>query len=164
MVALLRLKDATDMNEPIERSSLTLKCKGNWRLYNTKTIILPVVLYECDSWVLILREEHRLVLFGDKEQSIFGQKRQEVTGGWRKLHNEELHNVYSSWNIFTVIIWRRMRCVGHAARLGEIRNTYKILVGKLDGKSPPGRLRRWWDSTQMVLRNNVDWTDLAKDR
>jgi hypothetical protein len=66
---------------------------------------------------------------------IFGPKRDELTGGWRKLHNEELHNLYSSPSIIRMIKPRRMRWAGHAARMGERRNAYRILVGKPEGKS-----------------------------
>jgi hypothetical protein len=64
---------------------------------------------------------------------IFGPKRDEVTGGWKKLHNEELHGLYSSPSIIRVIKSRRMRWVGHVARMGEVRNAYNILVGSLTG-------------------------------
>jgi hypothetical protein len=71
-----------------------------------KTIILPVVLYGCESWSLTLREEHRVL------RRIFGPKRDEVAGGWRKLHNEELHNLYSSPNIIRMIKSKRMGWLG----------------------------------------------------
>jgi hypothetical protein len=74
-----------------------------------KTIILPVVLYGCETWSLTLREEHRLRVFENRVlRKIFGPKRDEVTGRWRKLH-EELHGLYSSPNIIRVIKARRMR-------------------------------------------------------
>jgi hypothetical protein len=73
---------------------------------------------------------------------IFGPRRNEVTGDWRKLHNEELHNLYSSPNIIRLIKSRRMRWAGHVARMGETRNAYRILVRKPEGKSPLGRPRR----------------------
>jgi hypothetical protein len=76
-----------------------------------------------------------------------------VRGGWRKLHNEELHNLYSSPSIIRVIKSRRMRWAGHAARMGERRNAYRILVGKPEGKTPLGRPRcRWVDNIKMDLR------------
>jgi hypothetical protein len=84
------------------------------RIY--KTIILPVILYGCKTWSLTLREEHRLRVFENKVlKRIFGPKRDEVTGGWRKLHNEELHDLYSSSSIIRIIKSRRMRWVGHVA-------------------------------------------------
>jgi hypothetical protein len=76
-----------------------------------------------------------------------------VTRGWRKLHNEELHNLYSSPSIIRVIKLRRMRWAEHAARIGEKRNAYRILVAKPEGKRPLGRLRRWWvNNIKMDLR------------
>jgi hypothetical protein len=88
---------------------------------------------------------------------IFGPKRDEVTGGWRKLHNEELHNLYSSPSIIRVIKSRRTRWAGHVARMGEKRNAYRILVGKTEGKRPLGRpRRRWVDNIKMDLRE-IGW-------
>jgi hypothetical protein len=87
------------------------------RIY--KTIILPVILYGCKTWSLTLREEHRLRVFGNKVlRRIFGPKRDNVTGGWRKLHNEELRDLYSSPSIFRIIKSRRMRWAGHVGRTG----------------------------------------------
>jgi hypothetical protein len=85
-----------------------------------KTIILPVVLYGCETWSLRLREEHRLRVFENRVlRRIFGPKGDEVTGGWRKLHNEKLHNLYSSPGIIRMINSRRMRWAGHVARMGR---------------------------------------------
>jgi hypothetical protein len=76
-----------------------------------------------------------------------------VTGGWRKLHNEELHNLYSSPSIIRMIKSRRMGLAGQVARMGEKRNAYRILVGKPEGKRPLGRSRRRWvDNIKMDLR------------
>jgi hypothetical protein len=91
---------------------------------------------------------------------IFVTKRDEVTGGWRKLHNEELHNLYSSPSII------RMRWAGHVARMGEKRNAYRILVGNAEGKRPLGRPRCMWvNNIKMDLRkigwDGMDWIDLA---
>jgi hypothetical protein len=78
-------------------------------------------------------------------RTIFGQKRDGVTGGWRKLHNEELHNLHSTPSIIRIIKSRRMRWAGHVARMGEKRHVYRLLVGKSEGKKRPlGRPRRWW--------------------
>jgi hypothetical protein len=92
-----------------------------------------------------------------------------VTGGWRKLHNEELHNLYSSTSIIRMIRSRRIIWVGHVARMGEKRNAYRILVGKPEGKIPLGRPRhRWVDNIKMNLRevgwDDMDWIYLAQDR
>jgi hypothetical protein len=83
---------------------------------------------------------------------IFGLKRNKVTGGWRKLRNEELHNLYSSPSIIRMIKSRRMRWAGYVARMGEKRNPYRILVGKPEGKRPLGRPRlRWVDNIKIDL-------------
>jgi hypothetical protein len=100
---------------------------------------------------------------------IFGPKKDDVTGHWRKLHNEELHNLKSSPNIIRMIKSRKMRWAGHVARMGETRNAYRILVGKPEGKRPLGiPRRRWVDNIKMDLReigwDGVDWNELAQDR
>jgi hypothetical protein len=101
---------------------------------------------------------------------IFGPKRGEVTGHWRKLHNEELHNFYSSPDIIRQVKSRGMRWAGHVARMREERKVYKVLVGKPEGKRPLGRpRRRWEDGIRMDLREiglggDVDWIRLAQDR
>jgi hypothetical protein len=100
-----------------------------------KTIILPVVLYGCETRSLTLREEHRLRVFENRVlRRIFGPKWDEVTGEWRKMHNEELHNLYSSPDIIRQVKSRRMRWAGYVARMGEERKVYKVLVGKPEGK------------------------------
>jgi hypothetical protein len=138
------------------------------RIY--KTIILPVVLYGCETWSLTVRVEHELRVFENRIlRRIFGPKRDRVTGGWRKLHNEELHNLYSSQSIIRITKSRRMRWAGHAAGMGEKRNVSRLLVGNLEGKRPLGRLRRRWiDNIKMDLLqiglNVVDWIGLAQDR
>jgi hypothetical protein len=83
-------------------------------------IIVPVVLYGCGTWSLTLREEHRLRVFENRVlRRIFGPKRDELTGEWRKLHSEELHNLYSFPDIIRKVKSRRMRWSGHVARMGE---------------------------------------------
>jgi hypothetical protein len=135
-----------------------------------KTIILPVVLYGCETWSLTLREEHRLRVFENMVlRRIFGRKRDGVTGEWRKMHNEELHNLYSSPDIIRQVKSRRMRWAGHVARMGEERKLYKFLVGKSEGKRPLGRpRRRWEDGIRMDLREIglgcVDWIRQSQDR
>ena len=98
-----------------------------------RTIILPVVLYGCETWSLTLREERRLRVFGNRVlRRVFGPKRDEVTAEWRKLHNEELNDLYSLPNIVRVVKSRRMRWAGHVARIGEDRGVHRVLVGKPD--------------------------------
>ena len=83
---------------------------------------------------------------------VFGPKRDEVTGEWRKLHNEELSDLYSSPNIMRVVKYRRMRWAGHVALMGEGRGVHRVLVGKPEGKRPLGRPRlRWDDNIKMDL-------------
>ncbi|KAJ4452277.1 hypothetical protein ANN_03795 [Periplaneta americana] len=107
------------------------------RIY--KTVILPVVLYGCETWTLTLREEQRLRVFENKVlRKIFVAKRDEVTGEWRKLHNTELHALYSSPDIIRNIKSIRLRWAGHVARMGESRNAYRVLVGRPEGKRPWG--------------------------
>ena len=108
-------------------------------------LILPIVLYGCETWSLTLREERKLRVFENMVlRRIFGPRRDEVTGEWRKLHNEELNDLYSSPNIVRVIKSRRMRWAGHVVRVGEERGAYRLLVGKPEGKRPMGRPRRRW--------------------
>jgi len=84
---------------------------------------------------------------------IFGQRKDEVTGLWRRLHNEKLNDLYCSPNIVRVIKWRRMRWAGHVARMGEGMGVYRVLVGKPEGRRPLGRpRRRWVDNIRMDLR------------
>jgi hypothetical protein len=118
-----------------------------------KTVILSVVLYGCETWSLTLREEHRLRVFENWViRRIFGPKRDEVTGEWRKLHNEELHILYSSPNIIRQITSRRMRWVGHVVRMGEERNVCRVMALKSKGKKPLGRPRlRWEDGISIQL-------------
>jgi hypothetical protein len=98
-------------------------------------IILPFVLYGCEIWSLTLSEVHRTrVLENRVLRRIFGPKRDEVTGEWRKLHNEELHNLYSSPDIIRQVKSRRMRWAGHVERMEEERKVYKVLEGKPAGK------------------------------
>jgi hypothetical protein len=130
-----------------------------------KTIILPVVLYGCETLSLTLREEHRLRVFENRVlMRIFGPKRDEVTGGWRKLHG-----FYSSPSTIRVIKARRMRWAGHVARMGEVRGAYNIWVRRAEGRGPLGRPRcRWEDNIKMDVREivfgDVNWIHWAQDR
>jgi len=135
-----------------------------------RTIILPVILYGCETWSLTLREEPRLRVFENRVlRRVFGPKRDEVTGEWRKLHNEELSNLYSLPNIVRVVKSRRMRWTRHVARMGEGRGVHRVLVGKPEGKRPLGRPRRRWEDNikmdlQEVRGGCGDWMELAQDR
>jgi hypothetical protein len=122
-----------------------------------KTIIPPGVLYGCETWSLTLREEHRLRVFGNRVlRGMFEHKGDEVTGEWRKLHNGDLHNLYSSPDIIRQIKSRRIRWPGNVARMGEWRNVYRVLVGKLEGKEHledqgvDGRTGSKWTSGRLV--------------
>jgi hypothetical protein len=128
-----------------------------------------VVLYGCETWSLTVREEHKLRVFESRMLRIFGPKRDGVTGGWRKLHNEELHNLYSSPSIIRLIKSRKMRWAGYVARMGEKRTVYRLLVRKPEGKRPLGRpRRRWMDNINMdvldIGLNVVNWIGLTQDR
>jgi hypothetical protein len=140
----------------------------NLKIKICKTVILSAVLYGCKTWSLTLREEHRLRVFENRVLKIFGPKREEG-GSWRKLHNDELHSLYSSPNIVRVIKSRRMRWAGHVARMGEGSGVYRALVRKPEGKRPLGRpRRRWEDNIKMDLREiGIDvsnWIQLVQDR
>jgi hypothetical protein len=112
-------------------------------------IILLLALHGCETWSLTLREEHRLGVFEDRVlRRIFGPNRDEVTGEWRKLHNEELHDLYSSPSIIRIMKARRMKWAGHVVRMGEKRNAYRLLVGKPEGRRPLRRPRRRWVDRQ----------------
>ena len=113
----------------------------NLKIKIHSTVILPVVVYGCEIWSLTLREERRLSVFENRVLRIFGHKRDDVEGEWRKIH-EELNDLYSSPNIVRLIKSRRMRWVGHVARMGERRGVYRVLVRKPEGKRSHGRPRQ----------------------
>jgi len=119
-----------------------------------RTIILLVVLFGCETWLLTMSEERGLRVFEQRVlRRIFGPKRYKVTGEWRKLHNEELNGLYCSPNIVWVIKLRKMRWVGHVASMGVSRGAHRVLVGKTEGKRPRGRLRhRREDKINMDLQ------------
>jgi len=142
----------------------------NLKIKVYRTIFLPVVFYGYETWSLTFREERRLRVFENKVLGkIFEPRRDEVTGDWRRLHNEELNDLYSSANIVWVIKSRRMRWSGHVARMGEERGVYRVLVGKPEGRRQLGRPRcRWVDNIRMDLQEvgcgRVDWIGLVQDR
>jgi len=103
----------------------------NLKIKIYRTIILPVILYGCETWPLTLREERKLRMFENMVlRRIFGPRRDEVTGEWRRLHNEELNDLYSPPNIMRVIKTRRMRWAGHVVSTSEEKGVYRVLVGK----------------------------------
>ena len=120
--------------------------------------------------MLTLPEERKMRVFENKVlRRIFGPRRDEVTGDWRRLHNEELNDLYSSPNIVRVIKSRRMRLAGHVARMGEERGVYRVLVKNPEGKRQLGRpRRRWVDNIRLDLQEvgcgYIDWIGLAPDR
>ena len=123
-------------------------------------------MYGCETWSLVLREERKLRVFENRVlRRIFGPKRDEVTGEWRKLHNEELNDLYSSPNVVLVIKSRRMRWAAHVGRIGEKRGVYSVLVGKREEKAHLGEpgidgriMLRWifgkWD---VWMWNGTNW-------
>jgi hypothetical protein len=116
-----------------------------------------------------LREEHRLRVFENRVlRKIFGPKK-EKDGSWRKLHNDEVHSLYSSPKVVRAIKSRRLRWAGHVARIGEGRGIYRVLVRRPEGKRPLGRpRRRWEDNIMLDLKemgiNGANWIQLAQDR
>jgi len=108
------------------------------------TIILPVVLYRCETWLLTLSEERRLRVLREVLRRMFGPKGDEVIGEWKKLQNEELNDLYSSPNIVRMIK-SRMGWVKHVACMGKRRGIYRVLVGKPEGKRPLRRTRHRWE-------------------
>ena len=141
----------------------------NLKIKIYRTIILSIVLYGCETWSLTWREERKLRVFENMVlRGIFGPRKDEVTGEWRRLHNEELNDLYSSPNIVRVIKSRRMRWAGNVARMGEERG-YRVLVGKPEGKRPLGRpRRRCVDNIRMDLQEvgcgYMDWIGMTQDR
>ena len=139
----------------------------NLKIEIYRGIILPGVLYGCETWSLTLREEHRLRVFENRVlRRIFGPNWDKGTGEWRKLHNEELNEVCFSLSIVRVIKSRRMKWVVHVACMGESGGVCKVLVGKPEGKGPLGRpRRRWEDNIKMDLQEVgcevMDWIDVA---
>jgi hypothetical protein len=117
-----------------------------------------------------LREERRLKVFENRVlRRVFGPKRDEVTGEWRELHNEELNDLYLLPNIVRVVKSRIMRWAGHVARMGEGRVVYRVLMGRPEGKRPLGRPRRRWEDNikrdlQKVGGVGGDWMERAQDR
>jgi hypothetical protein len=115
--------------------------------------------FMCETWSLTLKEQHRRRVLENKVQRrIFGLKKEEVVGDWRKLHNEKLHNLYSSPSIIRIIKSRRMRWKGMQHKWGDKRNAYRILMGKPEENRPLGRpTREWRNNIEMDLTR--EWSD-----
>jgi hypothetical protein len=147
-----RLKSGNAFYHSVQNffSSSLLSKNGNIKIY--RTIILPVVLYGCESWSLTLRVFENKVL-----RRIFGPKKVEGTGEWRGLHNKELYALYSSSNIIWVIKSRKLRWTGHVARMGERRGAYRALVGKPEGRRSLRRPRRRWEDNIKMDLLEVGW-------
>jgi hypothetical protein len=130
-------------------------------MYSGGNTILPAGLYGSKTWSLILREKRRLRVFENRVlRRNLGLKKDEITGEWIKLHNEELYDLYSSQNTIRVINSRRMGGAGHVACMEDRRGSYRILVEISEGKTPLGRPRgRWEDYIKMYLQEVEEvWT------
>ena len=149
--AVCTVKNRLMMDGETLRNMLSFIPKINLRNSAYRTIILPVVLYGCETWSLIFREERKLTVFENMMlRIIFGPRRDEVTGEWRRLHKEELNDLYSSPNIVRVKKSRRMRWAGHVARMGEETGVYRVLVGKPEG-------RNYWGDLGVDGRIILEW-------
>ena len=126
------------------------------------TVILPVVLYRCETWSLTMSEKHRLRVFEWRVlRKISGPKKDKVTGEWRRLYNKELYTLYCSPNNIWVIKSRRMRWVGRMTRMEGRSRAYRVLVGRPRGKRPFGRPRyRWGIILKWIFKkwNEEAWT------
>ena len=134
-----------------------------WQLYIPKAINTDPTLQKSVETDWLRVSENRVL------RRVFGPKSDQLTGEWRKPHNEELTDLYSLPNIVWVVKSRRMRWAGHVARMGEDRGVHRVLVGKPEGKRPLGRpRRRWEDNMKMDLQEvggaRGDWMELAQDR
>jgi len=139
-----RLKSGNACHHSVQNLLSSSLLSKNLKIKINRTIILPVVLCGCETWSLILREERRLRGFENRAlRRIFGPKRDGVTGKWRKLHNEELNDLYCSPIIVRVIKSRRMRWAGHVARMVVGRGVYRV----------------WWGN----LRERDHWGDPGED-
>jgi len=137
-----RLKSENACYYSLENLLSSRLLSKNLKIKVYRTIILPVVLYGCETWTLTLREKRRLRVFENRVlRRVFESKRDEVTGERRKLHNEELKDHYSVPNIVRVVKSKRMRWAGHVAPMGEGRGVHRVLVGKPEGKRQLGRGR-----------------------
>jgi sorting nexin-29 len=153
-----RLKSGNACYHSVQNLLSPRLLSNNKKIRVYRSIILPVFLYGCETWSVTLRKEQRLRVFENRVlRRIFGPKRGAATGDWRRLHNEELNDLYSSPNIIWVMKSKRMRWAGHVARMVEKRGGDRILVGRPEGRRPVGRPRsRWEDNIKMDLEE-VRW-------
>jgi hypothetical protein len=141
----------------------------NTKIKIYRTVILPVVLYGCEAWSLTLRKEHRLRVFENRVlRRILGPKREEVTGQWRRVHNEELYALHTSPDIIGVIKSRMMRWSGHVACMRDRGDAHRVLVGRPEGRRPVGRHRHRSEDNIKIDLQDVAWggtdcIDLAQD-
>jgi len=166
-----RLRSGNACHHSVQNLLFSRLLSKNLKINIYRTITLPFVLYGCKTWSLTLRKERKLRVFENMVlRRIFGSRRDKVTGEWRRLHNEELKDLYSSPDIVRVIKSRRMRWAEHVARMGEERGVYRFLVGKPEGRRPLGRPRRRWvdnnnrTDLQELGCGYMDWIGLAQDR
>jgi hypothetical protein len=141
--------------------------KQNYEIKIHRTVIFPFVVYGCETWSLTLKEQHRLSVFENRVlREIFGADRDEVTVEWRRLHNEELYDLYCSPNIIHVIKLWRMRWAGHVAYMVERRSVYRVLTGRPEGKRPIGNPGYKWNDIKSIFkkRDVGVWTGLACSR
>ena len=135
-----RLKSGNACYHSVQNILASSLLSRNIKIKIYRTVILSVVLYGCGTWKLILKEGRRLRVYENRMlRRMFGPKRDEATGEWRKLHNEELNDLNSSLTIVRVIKSRRRKWAGHVARMGERRVVYSVLEGKPEVKRPLGR-------------------------
>jgi len=127
-----RLKSGNACYHSVQNLLSSSLLSNNIKITIHRTIILPVVLYGCETWSLTLREERTLRMFENRVlRRILGPRRDEKTGKWRKPHNEELHDLCSSANIIRVMKSRRMRCKGHVTHMRDRKGAYRPMVGNL---------------------------------
>jgi hypothetical protein len=115
-------------------------------------------LYGCETWSLTFREEHRLKVSENRVLRMLGPKRDEFTVSWRKLHNEELRDLYSLPSINRIIKSRRLRWTVQLIRMGKKRKTYRLFVEKPEGKRPLGRPRRRWVDNIKINLGEIGWS------
>ena len=135
-----RLRSGNACHHSVQNLLSSRLLSKNLKIKIYRTIILPVVLYGCETWSLTLREERKLRVFENMVlRIIFGRNREEVKGEWRRLHNEELNDLYCSLNIVRVTKSRIMRWAGRVARMGERRGVYRVLWGNRRKRGRPRR-------------------------